>query len=191
MRFRTLTMFSVTINDVFWKSLGLVWSALAWIPFSQNITAGRCEAKKYTSPSNRFHGPEIWKSCFSKKYWRWWTVQASKITKFARPKGAGLKSPQRFNISFLLSVSSMCIYMFFCTCSPDSYCANHFGFGVILYVCVAVIVLQIDPCVFRWHVRFVMCIVVSVLCMYLCRLKVLATHTLFCLLYTSPSPRDA
>ena len=33
-------------NDVFWKSLQFVWSARAWISFSQSITAGRCEARK-------------------------------------------------------------------------------------------------------------------------------------------------
>ena len=38
----------------------------------------------YTWPSNRFHGPEIWKSWNFLKYWRWWTAQASKIMKFAR-----------------------------------------------------------------------------------------------------------
>ena len=40
--------------------------------------------KSYTGPSSRFHGPEIWKSWNFPKYWRWWGVQASKITKFAR-----------------------------------------------------------------------------------------------------------
>ena len=40
--------------------------------------------KSYTWTSNRFHGPEIWKSWNFPKYWRWWTAQASKITKFAR-----------------------------------------------------------------------------------------------------------
>ena len=46
MRFRTLTMIFVTINDVFWKSLQFVWSARAWISFSESITAGRCETRK-------------------------------------------------------------------------------------------------------------------------------------------------
>ena len=78
----------------------------------------------------------------------------------------------------------MCIYMYiFRTCSSDSYCASHFRFGVILYAFVAIIVLQVGHCVLRWHVRFVTCIVVCVLCMYLCRLKVLATHTLFVSFY--------
>ena len=40
--------------------------------------------KSYTWPSNRFHGPEIWKSWNFPKYWRWWTAQAFKITKFVR-----------------------------------------------------------------------------------------------------------
>ena len=40
--------------------------------------------ESYTNPSNRFHGPEIWKSWNFPKDWRWWGVQASKITKFAR-----------------------------------------------------------------------------------------------------------
>ena len=38
----------------------------------------------YTSPSNRFHGPEILNSWNFPKYWRWWGVQASKFMKFAR-----------------------------------------------------------------------------------------------------------
>ena len=74
----------------------------------------------------------------------------------------------------------MCIYMYiFRMCSRGSSCANYLCFRVILYAFVAVIVLQIDPCVFRWHARFVICIVVSVLCIYLCRLGILATHALF------------
>ena len=40
--------------------------------------------ESYTNPSNRFHGPEIWKSWNFPKYWRWWGVQASKFMKFAR-----------------------------------------------------------------------------------------------------------
>ena len=40
--------------------------------------------KRYTLPSNRFHGPEISKSWNFPKYWRWWRVQAFKITKFVR-----------------------------------------------------------------------------------------------------------
>ena len=78
----------------------------------------------------------------------------------------------------------MCIYMYiFRMCSRGSSCANYLCFRVILYAFVAVIVLQIDPCVFRWHARFVICIVVGVLCMYLCRLEVLATHIWFVSFY--------
>ena len=40
--------------------------------------------KSYTLPSNLVHGQEIWKSLIFPKYWRWWTAQASKITKFVR-----------------------------------------------------------------------------------------------------------
>ena len=45
---------------------------------------GVAKWKSYTWPSNRVHGPEIWKSWNFPKYWRWWRVHASKITKFAR-----------------------------------------------------------------------------------------------------------
>ena len=45
---------------------------------------GVAKQESYTSPSNLFHGPEIWKSWNFPKYWRWWRVQASKITKFVR-----------------------------------------------------------------------------------------------------------
>ena len=45
---------------------------------------GVANQESYTWPSNRFHEPEIWKSWNFPKYWRWWTVQASKITKFVR-----------------------------------------------------------------------------------------------------------
>ena len=40
--------------------------------------------ESYTNPSSRFHGPEIWKSGYFPKYWRWWRVQACKFMKFAR-----------------------------------------------------------------------------------------------------------
>ena len=46
MRFRTLTMVFVTINDVCWKLLKIIMSAGVWISFSESITAGRCEMKK-------------------------------------------------------------------------------------------------------------------------------------------------
>ena len=78
----------------------------------------------------------------------------------------------------------MYIYMYiFRTCSRDKYCASHFRCRVILYAFVAVIVLQVGHCVLRWHVGFVICIVVGVLCMYLCRLEVLATHIWFVSFY--------
>ena len=45
---------------------------------------GVANQESYTWPSSRFRGPEISKSWNFPKYWRWWRVQASKITKFAR-----------------------------------------------------------------------------------------------------------
>ena len=80
----------------------------------------------------------------------------------------------------------MCVCMYiFRTCSRDSYCANHFCFRFISHVFVAIVVFQIGPCVFRWHVRFVICIVVDVLCMYLCRLEAVASHILFVSFYVA------
>ena len=45
---------------------------------------GVANQESYTVTSNRFHGPEIWKSWIFPKYWRWWGVQASKFMKFVR-----------------------------------------------------------------------------------------------------------
>ena len=45
---------------------------------------GVANQESYTFTSNRLHGPEIWKSWNFPRYWRWWTAQAFKLTKFAR-----------------------------------------------------------------------------------------------------------
>ena len=82
-------------------------------------------------------------------------------------------------------MACVCLYVHFRTCICDGYYANHFCFCVTLSAFVAAIVLQIDTCVLRWHVRSVICIVVCVLCMYVCRLKVLAMHALFVSFYVS------
>ena len=66
--FRTLALIFVIINHVFLKI--------------SRLDAAKQE--RYTLPSNLVHGPEISKSWNFPKYWRWWRVQASKITKFAR-----------------------------------------------------------------------------------------------------------
>ena len=74
----------MTVNCIFWKSFQFVWSARVWISFSQSITAGRRETRKLNVAKQPVPWTEIWKSWNFPKYWRWWTGQASKITKFAR-----------------------------------------------------------------------------------------------------------
>ena len=59
---------------------------------------GVAKQKSYTSPSNRFHEPEIWKSWIFPKYWRWWGVQASKFMKSARRRD--FNALRRAHVSF-------------------------------------------------------------------------------------------
>ena len=99
-------------------------------------------------------------------------------------RGAGLKPPQRFNISFLLSDSGMCIYMYiFRTCSRESYCANYLPYRVYLIRFCSSHIFTNGSQHFRWHVSFVTCIVACDLRTDLCQLEVLAKHILFASFY--------
>ena len=68
-------------SENIWKSLCPPVFEFHFLEVSRLDVANQ---ESYTLPRNRFHGPEIWKSWIFPKYWRWWRVQASKITKFVR-----------------------------------------------------------------------------------------------------------